>query len=392
MDISLYNNVINWIPEHHFMIKKYIDLSYLKKNKIKREDVFFNIINTESRRENIKNKNAIVYLIQNKEFLAKNKIGLPRENKYTNRIEMFYDSLQFLLKNRPIQETFDIHVFYENDLTYKQIEKIKFMVEQHDNIGIMIHNIEFKCPPWIIIQNVEYNIDILSKKINAWRDIGYRNMCRFYSIQIYDFLLNEGYNKMARLDDDSFIEESIPQLFDNIQEDIPYICRLFQEEDILYRNYFNTFVNIFTEKMNLKTLTDRDILSCPFNNFFVLDLSIYKNPNVQLFLFFIDCVGGIYSYRWGDAIIQNIILRLFLSRPLYQIGFRYSKWGISHENEWNYKVNESDNIREIREYFNKEYSFFSNEYIYYMTIFFSISIIFFIVFISWIIMKFYSYS
>jgi hypothetical protein len=209
-------------------------------------------------------------------------------------------------------------------------------------------------------------------------------MCRFYSFQIYDYLLKYGYKKMMRLDDDSYIVENMTKLFVLVTEDTPYICRLFQSEDVVYRKHVDYFVNIFTDRMNYDRIQEEQIAICPFNNFFLLDLSIYEREDVQKFLFFMDCVGGIYSHRWGDAVLQNILLRLLLPHSVYRMGFTYSKWGIVHDKEWDWDTQTGDSMIRLEEYFTDPQSLEKNEYIMFMTTFYSVCILFFVLLISWI--------
>jgi hypothetical protein len=69
----------------------------------------------------------------------------------------------------------------------------------------------------------------------------------------------------------------------------------------------------------------------PFNNFFLLDLTLYTQPRVVDFLDYIDHHGGIYLYRWGDALIQGTMLKYICQVKIQQLDFQYSKWLIVHD-------------------------------------------------------------
>jgi hypothetical protein len=73
MNITLYKEVIDWIPEGHEIVVNYIDMSYLQEIKrnetlLKRKDVFFTVLRDDPERWIRKSDNAVVYLVQNKEF------------------------------------------------------------------------------------------------------------------------------------------------------------------------------------------------------------------------------------------------------------------------------------------------------------------------------------
>jgi len=334
MDINDYRKNLEWIPRNHELIKNYVDLTILDKisdNELKK-NIDLQVISSEPRNWKPHNEASVVFLVQNKEFTPTNRVGLPREH-VTNRIELFFQSLHLLLENKPTREFFDIHVFHENDLTEKIISKTRQIVSPYENINIVFHAIQFMVPLWISETKIKKSIHSyrITKPKLAWRDIGYRHMCRFYSFQVFYFLLKHRYKKMMRLDDDSFIMESIPQLFQNMKDNVKYICRLTQVETEDYSEYFTFFTNLYCQNSLQKKLTEQDFQTSPFNNFFILDLSIYQDNRVRQYLSFIDLIGGIYSRRWGDAIVQNALLRLSGREIFLMMNFQYSKWGIVYE-------------------------------------------------------------
>lgn len=279
------------------------------------------LVNSDFRFQTKKNPNVVVYLIQNKPFTKRNKCGLPRE-KVNNRLDLFFRSLKLLLKNYPANETFDVHVFHEGDVPPPIQTKIKAM--KTDSISIFISHIVFKLPFWLNKDNIMQRIENAPKK-KAWRDLGYRHMCRFYSLLIYPKLIEWGYQKMVRLDDDGFLLSPIKELFNKIQKPNSYFCRLFQMEDITYSKHYSDHLKCFCAYHSIPF--PDNIFHVPFNNFFVLDLHIYKHPLVQKFLMYVDMTGGIYEHRWGDALIQGTLLKLIGTKAEKMV-FDYSKWGV----------------------------------------------------------------
>ena len=64
-----------------------------------------------------------------------------------------------------------------------------------------------------------------------------------------------------------------------------------------------------------------------FNNFEISDLSIWRTREYRGFLKYIDDLGGVYKYRWGDAPIKSLGLAMFVSsRKIYRfkhIGYQH---------------------------------------------------------------------
>jgi hypothetical protein len=132
-----------------------------------------------------------------------------------------------------------------------------------------------------------------------------------------------------RLDDDSFMmEEIIEPLFD---WNYDYIYRLEQTENQNYMMYFEDFITEFCRKKKIKVSFDANIV---FNNFFIVDLRIYQDKDVIEYLKSVYHSGGIYYCRWGDALIQSFIFKLFPKKfSITQVKFDYGKWGITYSRE-----------------------------------------------------------
>lgn len=292
------------------------------------KDIPFLRIKKSDFRPTTKNKNAICYLVQNKLFDSSDQLGLPRE-KYVNRLHLFFDSLQHLLKNYVFQDHFDIHVFHEGDLTSSQIERTLSFSTNHRKI--YVHEITFDIPSHINIEKVESRI----KKaplfdINGFRNMGYRHMCSFYSFYVYPLFIRWGYQKLMRLDDDSFLLDEIHEsLFDRKAD---YSFRLKQIEDEKYMLYFKDCLDYFCQENMIPLIEiEKQII---FNNFFIVDLKIYTDPDVLKYLRAMYTTGGVYYCRWGDALIQSYIFKLWPNKfSVEQIKFTYKKWGYRFDKE-----------------------------------------------------------
>ena len=280
------------------------------------------------------NDNALVYLVQNKKFTTKHQFGLARENTHS-RMELFHMSLSYFVDHvHPDDMGVDIHVFHEGDLTTDHALRATKTAKRY---RVFFHSVRFECPAWLDPNEIQKTID--DSDIPGWRDMGYRHMCRFYSLLVYPQLLEWGYKKMMRLDDDSFPLETLPRLFGSVSPENPYMARITQKEgETFRRNFYPTF-SAFCQSKGLPCPAEEDpeFYIIPFNNFFVVDLSLYQRPIVQDYLAYMDRSGGIYRYRWGDALVQGIMVKHVAGIkdvPLFT--FRYAKWGIEFDEDMNH--------------------------------------------------------
>jgi hypothetical protein len=153
---------------------------------------------------------------------------------------------------------------------------------------------------------------------------------------VYPQLLGWKYKKMIRLDDDSFPLENLPLLFRSVSPQEPYKARIMQKESKTFSQFFYDFFTKFYETQNIQcpSESDPEFYVVPFNNFFVVDLSLYQQPKVLQYLTYIDRSGGIYKYRWGDALIQGMMVKYVCNIPdIPLFSFRYSKWGLEYEDD-----------------------------------------------------------
>lgn len=289
-----------------------------------------NISSTTFRGEKI-HDNALVYLVQNKKFTMMNRFGFAREN-VSNRMELFHLSLSYFVDHfHPDDEGVDIHIFHEGDMTTEHALRVTKAAKR---FHVFFHSIQFIFPSWL--PRVEIEETIASSDVPGWRDMGYRHMCRFYTLLVYPQLLDWGYKKMMRLDDDSFSLGKLPLLFRSVSPDEPYKARLLQKESEIFCQSFYDCFQKFCEAQDLDCPpeSDPDFYVIPFNNFFVLDLSLYQRPLVIAYLAHVDRDGGIYRHRWGDALLQGIMVKYVCGIhdiPLFS--FRYSKWGLEYEED-----------------------------------------------------------
>lgn len=156
---------------------------------------------------------------------------------------------------------------------------------------------------------------------NTWR-LGYKHMCRFFSVEIYPLL--EEYQYYWRLDDDCFLHGELN--FDPFEKLADSDCLYgYVREKIeghkLTRETLPEFSRKYLEAVHPEKVNDVDVSALNYyNNFHVSSVAFWSRPEVVNFLGSVDESGGIYKYRWGDSTIQAIAVRMF-SEPEQRMKF-----------------------------------------------------------------------
>ena len=147
--------------------------------------------------------------------------------------------------------------------------------------------------------------------------VPYRHMCRFQSRLIHTHPIMADLEYGWRLDDDSIflgppIEYDLFQFmkkndlsygFVGFNKDIPGTTQNLWENVTTYakdNNIKPTFLQCWPP------------LKVFYNNFEISKLSFWRSDEYIRYFKFIDQLGGIYKYRWGDAPIKGLALSLFM--------------------------------------------------------------------------------
>jgi hypothetical protein len=171
-----------------------------------------------------------------------------------------------------------------------------------------------------------------------------------------------GYDYVMRLDDDSIIEEPVPDLFAWAKDrNLVYASSLLHTDcGICNYGMKDFFANLFPEKRDTidKLFVTNDVpsaavsmfafrallsmtqdpvqevgekISLPmpvifYNNFFITKSSFWQRDDVKAAIDAIDKNGSIYYFRWGDAPIHTMLVQL-LAKPeeVSRSVFKYSK-------------------------------------------------------------------
>lgn len=165
---------------------------------------------------------------------------------------------------------------------------------------------------------------------------GYEYMCKFFALDIYDYL--KDYDYYLRCDTDCIIKELNYDIFEWAEKNhlgYGYAARKLEAHKPT-RNTLPLWTDKYTKRCNIRpsALMD-DALSLCFNfynNFHIGRVSFFNSPEVRHYLEAVNASGHILQNRWGDSTIQAYTVRLFMDprQILYVPDFSYVHG--SHDN------------------------------------------------------------
>ncbi len=141
-------------------------------------------------------------------------------------------------------------------------------------------------------------------------------MCKFFSLDIYDYLKEFDY--YMRCDTDCYLQRVSFDILQWAQDkDVGYgFAMRKMEAHGPTKQTMPIWVSKYTQKCQITpvALMDKPLSSCFnfYNNFHIGRVSFFLQPNVQHFLHAVNASGHILSDRWGDSTIQAYAVRLFL--------------------------------------------------------------------------------
>ena len=216
----------------------------------------------------------------------------------------------------------EVLIFHEGNIT---ADAQAFIQRHTPNMTLKFWTIQFYetmivnyelCPPNIITDNF---------------GMGYKNMCYFWSIDFLKYL--KDYEYVFRIDEDCFIEEIDPGIFDRYRKDgIKYSSPHFVGADEPYVTVgMERFFERFMKGRGLVAKRD-DGLHSPYTNVMIVDIGYFKNnPIVRDVLKEIERCGCIFSNRWGDLPIWGYILTKLIDKELYLEDKQMRYYHASHD-------------------------------------------------------------
>ncbi len=208
--------------------------------------------------------------------------------------------------------------------------------------------------------------------------LGYRDMCKFFAIDIFKDNLLKDTEYFIRVDTDSFfldVQRNFITSLEQINSDYGYINGTIQPEDKGVTFGFGNCLYNFCRKQEIMRLISNDYLKiCQeatlepnifYTNFEIIKLNWIRQDLHTKLLKYIINKKGIYLFRWGDALIRYYSVKILnaktskLNGCLYKhsgmydsrlffkkiIGKIYSKIKRkSHENDYEFNLSKIDKI------------------------------------------------
>lgn len=272
-------------------------------------------------------------------------------------------SLYFLFRHMNAEAMYPVVILHEGDFDDKAQREILMGVRSSCRSLVSFRALDpedFTLPAHI--DRDKMNRCIETKATPYWRNEKYRMMCRWWLVHFPKYA--RGYDYVMRMDDDSIIEEPVPDLFKWMDDKkLVYASNMLHVDCAIccygMKEFFETHYTSPEQKEKMKTAfvsqqipirsvmfqSFRRILSMTqdplpelgdimtvhmpvmhYNNFFITKTEFWHRPDVKEAINRIDQNGSIFYFRWGDAPLQSLIVLLH-ANPNEQSRaiFKYSK-------------------------------------------------------------------
>jgi hypothetical protein len=220
-----------------------------------------------------------------------------------------------LLDKYPI----DYVIFHETGFSEANKNEIRRRVS-----GVIFKEIKFNMP-----ESAQGFKPLWSDDWSLEKCTSYGGMCTFFTKDIFEILMEMGYDYYLRLDDDSYLYEDFKENpFEKIRrENKSYgYCLKIKEGSHVIQGLF-PFIKQHVE-------TDY-VFDEPYwiyyNNFEIVDIKRYYNDQIREISQKIHESGGIYHWRWGDAPIRTILVSIFLPDEVMEFDIDYEHQDIRNK-------------------------------------------------------------
>ncbi len=160
-------------------------------------------------------------------------------------------------------------------------------------------------------------IDTSSRGFNLPERYGYKYMCKFFSLDIYDYLKND-YDYYMRCDTDCYLNTvnyDILQWAEQANVGYGFSMRKLEAHKPTAQT-LPEFTTKYIEKCQFSptSIMDAPLSACFnfYNNWHIGKVSFFNRPDVRHYLEAVNSSGYILSHRWGDSTIQAYAVRLFM--------------------------------------------------------------------------------
>lgn len=144
---------------------------------------------------------------------------------------------------------------------------------------------------------------------------GYKYMCKFFAIDMYDFL--QPFDYYMRVDSDCYLTDLSYDIFawaENKQIQYAFAMRKLEAHGPTKAS-LPPWIQQYQEKCSIepRSLMKEPLSTCFnfYNNWHMGSVSFFRRPDVYHFLYAVNQSGYILKDRWGDSTIQAYGVRLF---------------------------------------------------------------------------------
>lgn len=227
--------------------------------------------------------------------------GYPSEQYYgklIQRNEYIYQNF-----NRHMDEEYPLIIFHEGNIS-----------TEHQNV-ILNYN-KNKLVSFVdISKDFKWPSDLpMSEMLDGGFHPGYRLMCKFNCYHVWDYV--KDYDYMFRVDEDTFIGELKYDVFQYMQDNnMDYLVGRFCEETHKLTNFSipSKAHELLGDRWQVSDY-DQEELWVPYSNLLIAKVSLFREPEVQSFLKDLTSDPRFLTHRWGDHVVQGIVLKAFSSK------------------------------------------------------------------------------
>lgn len=246
--------------------------------------------------------------------LTKGYANIEEYNTLINRNNLIHHNI--ITKSKL---NFDMVIFHEGNIS----EEHQKYISEKSETSLIFRDVK-QCSTKSAFDDSKniYNTDLCPPNtLSESFPLGYKHMCHFWSIDIFDYLSE--YQYVIRIDEDCYVDRVDPAVFEAIIEQeikfaVPFMCPVLDDPNVIVG--LDTLLYDFAEKNNVELLVDYKDIKAPNTNFMMFDLDFFKQHSiVQKFLTQVDKSHGIYSNRWGDAPIWGILLYALAGVDFYEL-------------------------------------------------------------------------
>lgn len=270
---------------------------------------------------------AIVYLARNIEHSVK-------ELKLS--LDLLYSNYNTLHKH-------DVWIFHEGDFDLMTQRDIR-----QERGEIRFYRLTVNSEVWR-----EYPDFVRGQQhMHTQYPLGYRKMCRWFSVTMWRVLDAMGYEYVMRMDDDSYILSPIPYdifaFMSSNHFDYAYRTGAVEAAGNLYWDFVQTYARskgwgvaeilpLMDSCQDKTSLDDFNFANCGllrgfYNNFFVSRVQRWLEDDVQDLLGLFDNSGMMFLERWGDLTVHSTVVKLLFPPSSVH---RFVGWGYAHASKPN---------------------------------------------------------